>query len=49
MVEFERSDLLEDEAFVTTMQKRIGEEKDDINIPKQQKRPVAKPLSEIAV
>jgi len=30
------------------MQKRIGKEKDDINIPRQQKRPMAKPLSEIA-
>lgn len=39
---------LGDEAFVSEMQKRIGKEKDDLNIPKQQKRPIAKPLSEIA-
>jgi putative transposase len=39
---------LGDEAFVTEMQKKIGREKDDINIPQQQKRPIAKPLSEIA-
>ena len=39
---------LGDAAFVTEMQKRIGREKDDLNIPQQQKRPVAKPLSEIA-
>ena len=39
---------LGDEAFVTEMQKRIGREKDDLNIPKQQKRPIAKPLPEIA-
>ncbi|MDV6343604.1 transposase [Nitrosomonas sp. Is37] len=39
---------LGDEAFVTEMQKRIGKEKDDLNIPQQQKRPIAKPLSEIA-
>ncbi|MCB1936220.1 MAG: transposase [Nitrosomonas sp.] len=39
---------LGDEAFVTKMQKRIGKEKDDLNIPKQQKRPIAKSLSEIA-
>ena len=39
---------LGDEAFVTEMQKRIGKEKDDLNIPKQQKLPIAKPLSEIA-
>ena len=39
---------LGDEAFVTEMQKRIGKEKDDLNIPRQQKRPIAKPLSEIA-
>ncbi len=37
-----------DAAFVTEMQKRIGEEKDDLNIPQQQMRPIAKPLSEIA-
>lgn len=30
------------------MQKRIGAEKDDSNIPKQQKRSIAKPLPEIA-
>lgn len=30
------------------MQKRIGKEKDDLNIPQQQKRPIAKPLPEIA-
>ena len=39
---------LGDKAFVAEMQKRIGKEKDDLNIPKQQKRPIAKPLSEIA-
>ena len=39
---------LGDAAFVTEMQKRIGREKDDLNIPQQQKRPIAKPLSEIA-
>ncbi len=33
---------------MTEMQKRIGREKDDLNIPQQQKRPIAKPLSEIA-
>lgn len=37
-----------DAAFVTEMQKRIGKEKDGLNIPQQQKRPIAKPLSEIA-
>ena len=30
------------------MQKKIGKERDDLNIPRPQKRPVAKPLSEIA-
>lgn len=39
---------LGDADFVTEMQKRIGKEKGDLNIPQQQKRPVAKPLSEIA-
>ena len=39
---------LEDETFVTEMQSRIGKEKDDLNIPKQQRRPIALPLSEIA-
>lgn len=39
---------LGDEAFVAEMQKKIGKEQDDLNIPKQQKRPLAKPLSEIA-
>ncbi|MDP1785843.1 hypothetical protein [Nitrosomonas sp.] len=39
---------LGDAAFVTEMQKRIGREKDDLNIPQQQKWPIAKPLSEIA-
>lgn len=39
---------LGDKAFVAEMQKRIGKEKDDLNIPKRQKRPIAKPLSEIA-
>ena len=38
---------LGNEAFVTAMQKRIGKEKDDLNIPKQQKWSIAKPLSEI--
>ena len=31
------------------MQKRIGKEQDDFNIPKKQKRPIAKPLTEIAM
>jgi REP element-mobilizing transposase RayT len=39
---------LGDQAFVAEMQQRIGKEKDDLNIPKQQKRPIAKPLAEIA-
>lgn len=39
---------LGDEAFVAELQKRIGKDKDDINIPRQQKRPIAKPLVEIA-
>ena len=39
---------LGNEAFVAETQKRIGKEKDDLNIPQQQKRPIAKPLSEIA-
>ena len=39
---------LGDADFVTEMQKRIGREKDDLNIPQQQKRPIAKSLSEIA-
>ncbi|MDP1934336.1 MAG: addiction module toxin RelE, partial [Nitrosomonas sp.] len=39
---------LGDAAFVTEMQKRVGREKEDLNIPQQQKRPIAKPLSEIA-
>ncbi|MBS0299328.1 MAG: transposase [Proteobacteria bacterium] len=39
---------LGDETFVAEMQKRIGKEKDDLNIPKRQKRPIAKTLSEIA-
>lgn len=39
---------LGDEAFVGEIQKRIGEEKDDLNISQQQKRPIAKPLFEIA-
>ena len=39
---------LGDAAFVTEMQKRIGEGKNDLNIPQQQKRTIAKPLSEIA-
>jgi len=39
---------LGDKAFVAEMQKRIGKEKDDLNIPKQQTRPIAKTLSEIA-
>jgi len=38
---------LGDAAFVNEMQKRIGREKDDLNIPQQQKRPTAKPLSKI--
>ncbi|HBZ30911.1 MAG TPA: addiction module toxin RelE, partial [Nitrosomonas nitrosa] len=39
---------LGDEAFVAELQKRIGKEKGNINIPRQQKRPIAKPLVEIA-
>ena len=39
---------LGDEVFVAEIQKRIGKDKDDINIPRQQKRPIAKPLAEIA-
>lgn len=39
---------LGDEAVVVAMQKRMRKEKDDLNILKQQKRPIAKPLSEIA-
>ncbi|MCB1984246.1 MAG: transposase [Burkholderiales bacterium] len=39
---------LGDDAFVTEMQNRIGKEKDDLNIPRQQRRPIARPLSEIA-
>lgn len=39
---------LGDEAFVAEMQKKIGKEQDDFNIPKQHKRPLAKPLSKIA-
>lgn len=38
---------LGDDAFVSTMQKRIGKEKDDWNIPKKQKRPV--PLSSVEI
>ena len=38
---------LGDKAFVAEVQKRIGEEKDDLNISKQQKRPITIPLSEI--
>ena len=34
--------------FVAEMQKGIGKGKDDLNVPKQQKRPIAKLLSEIA-
>ncbi|GJL57260.1 MAG: hypothetical protein NPIRA03_01170 [Nitrospirales bacterium] len=45
---FSRQIYLGDEAFVAEMQKKIGTEQDDLNIPKQQKRPLAKPLSEIA-
>ena len=40
--------LLGDADFVTEMQKKIGREKEDLNIPRQQKRLIAKPLSEIA-
>ncbi|WP_295624825.1 hypothetical protein [uncultured Nitrosomonas sp.] len=39
---------LGNKAFVAEMQKRISNKKDDLNIPKQQKRPIAKPLPEIA-
>lgn len=48
MVKFEKSDLFRDEAFVTEKQKRIGKEKDDLAIPRQQKQPMAKPLPEVA-
>jgi hypothetical protein len=37
-----------DKAFVAEIQKRISEEKYDLNIPKQQKRAIAIPSSEIA-
>lgn len=40
---------LGDETFVSTVQKRIGKEQDDLNIPKKQKRPIAKPLAEIVI
>lgn len=40
---------LGDETFVSTVQKRIGKEQDDLNIPKKQKRPIAKPLAEIVM
>lgn len=39
---------LGDETFIAEMQKKIGKEKDDLNIPGQQRRPIAKPLSDIA-
>lgn len=39
---------LGDKTFVSEMQRKIGKEKNDLNIPKQQKRPTAKSLSEIA-
>ena len=39
---------LGDKVFVAEIQKRIGEKKYDLNIPKQQKRSIAIPLSEIA-
>ncbi len=38
---------LGDEAFVEDMQKRIGNEREDFNIPKRQTRPPAKPLERI--
>lgn len=39
---------LGDADFVTEMQEKLGKEKDDLNIPKIQKRPIALSLSEIA-
>ncbi len=38
---------LGDEAFMSSMQRKIGKEKDDVNIPQKQKRPLAPPLAEI--
>ncbi len=38
---------LGDEAFMSSMQRKIGKEKDDLNIPRKQKRPVARPLAKI--
>jgi REP element-mobilizing transposase RayT len=38
---------LGDEAFISRMQRKTGKEKDDLNIPQKQKRPVAPPLAEI--
>ena len=32
---------LGDEAFMSSMQQKIGKEKDDLNIPQKQKRPMA--------
>ena len=38
---------LGDEAFMSSMQQKIGKEKDDLNIPQKHKRPVAPPLAKI--
>ena len=38
---------LGDDAFVSTMQKKIGKEKDDWNIPQKQKRPAPPSLAGI--
>ena len=38
---------LGDETFVSSMQQKIGKEKDDLNILQKHKRPVALPLTEI--
>ncbi|MDH5553021.1 MAG: transposase [Nitrosomonas sp.] len=40
--------FLGDADFVAKMQEKLGDEIDDLNIPKIQKRPIAMPLSEIA-
>lgn len=38
---------LGDKAFMSSMQKKIGKEKDDLNIPQKQKRPMAPSLAKI--
>ena len=39
---------LGDEAFMSSMQQKIGKEKDDLNIPQKQKRPMVPSLDKIA-